>query len=80
MRPKKKPRTICTGLNLLADNYFFLAAAGAAAGAAFAAAGAAALVAAGAAASSCFNWRVITTDATEIRGELRISMFSATIS
>ena len=56
--------------------YYFFPAGAAFAAAAGAAAGAAAL---GAAASSCFNWRVIVTDAIGILGEFNTSILSAMI-
>src|SRR5688572_10533389 len=67
--------------------YLFFEAAGAAlvatAGGAFAAATGGGVAATGdmvAVASSCFNWRVMATDAIGIRGEFKISIFSATTS
>src|SRR3954453_12741748 len=76
----KKPHTKRTGLLNVLKVYFFLSSFAGAAFAAVAGAGAAVVGVVGAAASSCFNCRVRTTDATEIRGEFKISISSALIS
>ena len=83
----KKPPAFAKGSYFQFPLFYFLAAGlAAAAGAALPAAGAAAagaaLPAAGAAAavSSWRSARVVTTDATGIRGELSISIFSAITS